>query len=65
MDEEMGVTGLMVMRAVGQPNVPPVAYTRLVEALCRQLRRRRHLSSEGRDDTVRTIAAWLDGRPPS
>src|SRR5437868_12328704 len=33
-DEEISVTRLMIMRALGQPDVPLGAYARVVEALC-------------------------------
>jgi hypothetical protein len=69
-DDEIGVTRLMIMRALRQSDVPLVAYARLVEALCRQLRLRRLLASEGANAQPGKIAGWFDvvatelGLPP-
>jgi hypothetical protein len=46
LDEEIAVTRLMIARALRQPDVPPAAYARLADALCRQLRLQRQLASD-------------------
>lgn len=59
-DEEIGVTRLMIVRALRQPDVPPAAYARLVDALCRQLRLRRQLSGEGLNTLAGAIGTLID-----
>src|SRR5687767_11779453 len=42
--DEIGMTRLLLVRALRERNTPPETYTRLLESLCRQLRLRRVLS---------------------
>ncbi len=59
-DEEIGVTRLMIARALRDPDVPPAAYAQLVHALCRQLRLQGQLSSDGRDTVAAAIGRLAD-----
>ena len=74
-DDEIAVTRLMIVRALEeqkarqeqdappeQPEhkVPPQAYTRLVEALCRQLRTRRQVRGESVESLMGALAVVLD-----
>ena len=59
-DEEIAVTRLMIVRALRQPDAPPEAYARLIEALCRQLRMRRQLSGQGVNSLAEAIGTLID-----
>jgi hypothetical protein len=49
LDEEIGMTRVLIVRALRARNTPPETYTRLLESLCRQLRLRRILSGQSSD----------------
>src|SRR5918912_99913 len=59
-DEEIAVTRLMILRALRQQDAPAEAYARLVEALCRQLRLRRHLDGTSADSLAGALGTVLD-----
>jgi hypothetical protein len=59
-DAEIGVTRLMIERALRQPDVPPAAYARLVHALCRQIRLQRQLAREEHNAQDGEIARLFD-----
>jgi hypothetical protein len=59
-DEEIAVTRLMIARALRQPDVPPAAYARLADTLCRQLRLQRQLTSDGGSTWQAALSTLLD-----
>ena len=58
LDEEIAVTRLMILRALREQE--STAYTRLVEALCRQLRLQRQLGGKAADSLAAALAKVLD-----
>jgi hypothetical protein len=60
LDEEIAVTRLMIQRALREKKLPPEAYARLVDALCRQLRLRRQLSGESTNRIADALATVLN-----
>jgi hypothetical protein len=59
-DEEIAVTRLMILRALRQQDAPAEAYARLAEALCRQLRLRRHLDGTSADSLAGAFGTMID-----
>jgi hypothetical protein len=59
-DEEIAVTRLMILRALRQQDAPAEAYARLAEALCRQLRLRRHLDGTSADSLTGAVGTILE-----
>jgi hypothetical protein len=59
LDDEIGMTRLLILRALRDQEAPPEVYTRLVESLCRQLRLRRALSGKGSDELAESLARVL------
>ena len=60
LDEEIAMTRLMIQRLVREQDPSPAAYTRLVEALCRQLRIQRQLSGAGANALADALARLLE-----
>jgi hypothetical protein len=59
-DEEIAVTRLMILHTLRQQDPSAEAYTRLVEALCRQLRLQRQLDGTNADDLAGALGAVID-----
>ena len=60
LDEEIALTRLMILRMLREQGAEPAVYTRLVEALCRQLRLRRQLDGAAADSLAAALAQVLD-----
>jgi hypothetical protein len=59
-DEEIALTRLMILRELQQADPSAAAITRLLEALCRQLRLQRQLGGQGADALAGALATVLD-----
>ena len=56
LSDEIGMTRLMILRALRQRDPSPGVYTRLVGSLCRQLRLQRQLSGQNADSLAEALA---------
>lgn len=59
LDAEIALTRVLILRALREAAEPAV-YTRLIEALCRQLRLQRQLGGEAADSLAAALGKVLD-----
>ena len=60
LSDEIGMTRLMILRALRQQDPSAQTYTRLVGSLCRQLHLQRQLTGQAAEGLAQALAALLD-----
>lgn len=60
LDDEIAMTRLMILRVVREQDPSPATYTRLIEALCSQLRIQRQLGGAGANALADALGRLLE-----